>query len=275
MHAYSLLVTDIDGTLLDNHGRLPPENIAALRQWVDSGRSLALATGRSWAIAQPIAQAIDRQLFLILQDGGLVMHAPSMRVLSHYNLPADVSAGAQAVFRAADMPVIGFGPLPDNQAQRLTVLPFGPLSAGMRQYLQAKAYRQATRHNGGPAAFSKLVALDSLARVEPVAARLTDALPQARVTTTEAVRLGAWFLEVGHPLASKLHGLHTLLAELNRPATQVIAIGDADNDTDILREAGLGVAMGNASARVRRAADRVIGLNAEAGVAAFLRQVMS
>ena len=44
-------------------------------------------------------------------------------------------------------------------------------------------------------------------------------------------------------------------------ARAVVAVGDADNDLPMLEAAGLGVAMGNATAAAKRVASRVIGSN--------------
>ena len=54
---------------------------------------------------------------------------------------------------------------------------------------------------------------------------------------------------------------------LGIPREQVVAIGDQENDLPMIAWAGLGLAMGNAIAAVREAADAVIPPVEEAGVA--------
>ena len=49
--------------------------------------------------------------------------------------------------------------------------------------------------------------------------------------------------------------------ELGVPPENVIAIGDGDNDVEMVAEAGLGLAMGNACARLKARADRVVSTN--------------
>ena len=51
-----------------------------------------------------------------------------------------------------------------------------------------------------------------------------------------------------------------------------MAIGDAPNDVELLDYAGLGVAMGNASAAIKQLADKVTLTNDMAGVAYAIRQ---
>jgi hydroxymethylpyrimidine pyrophosphatase-like HAD family hydrolase len=67
---------------------------------------------------------------------------------------------------------------------------------------------------------------------------------------------------------SKLTAAHQVaghygLLDLSR----VAMAGDGDNDLDLIRAAGLGIAMGNAPGHVRAAADRVVGHVDEAGLA--------
>lgn len=274
MHTYSLLVTDIDGTLLDGNGRLPPENVRALQQWVDGGRFLALATGRNITLTRAIAQAINRPMHLVLQDGGLVAQHPSMRVLAHHNLAVDAARAAHTIFQQEFLSVMAFDPLPDGQ--HFTVCQNGPLSAGFEAYLGPKS-KQIRCGNGQDSiseAPSKIISIDGHHKSETVYHRLKTEVPQARVMKTEAVRLDSWFVEVGSPFASKAQGLHTLLRHLNLTLTDVIAVGDAENDVEMLRIAGLGVAMGNASDRVKDAADQVIQSNIGAGLAQFLNSAL-
>lgn len=63
-------------------------------------------------------------------------------------------------------------------------------------------------------------------------------------------------------------GVETLLTHLGVDAARVVAVGDGENDADMLRLVGCGVAMGNAVEAARRAADHVLGrTNDQDGVA--------
>lgn len=267
-----LLVSDVDGTLLDAQGQLPPETRAALQRWVDAGQWLAFATGRNARITLPLAAAIDRPMFLVLQDGCLIRSFPDESVLVYHNLPSDVLAAALAHFHQAGMAVMVFDPLPDGLSFCLAdaIAP----SPGLARYLAR--HRGQYRGSSGPiSAASKLVTLDTAARTAAMAAELQAALPTARILRTEAVRLDAWFLEVGPAAGSKRQALEALLAHLNLQAADVIAVGDAENDIEMLRLAGLGVAMGNASPRVKAAADRVIASNHNGGLAHFVNEYLA
>ena len=76
----------------------------------------------------------------------------------------------------------------------------------------------------------------------------------------------AW-LDLAPQGVSKASGLEAVCARLGVAAEDVLAIGDGRNDVEMLRWASRGVAMGQAPAEVRRAADAVTGTVHEDGAA--------
>ena len=61
---------------------------------------------------------------------------------------------------------------------------------------------------------------------------------------------------------------------LFRSPEEIIAFGDAENDIDMLRFAGLGVAVANSPENVKRHADRIAPANTEEGVAQVLEEIL-
>lgn len=66
---------------------------------------------------------------------------------------------------------------------------------------------------------------------------------------------------------SKGNGLKKLLAYMNIPFENVLAIGDGENDIEMIQMAGIGVAMGNAIPKLKEVANYVAASNDEDGVA--------
>jgi Cof subfamily protein (haloacid dehalogenase superfamily) len=81
-------------------------------------------------------------------------------------------------------------------------------------------------------------------------------------------------LEVLHPSVSKWQALHQFASQQGIAASQIIAIGDDANDLEMIRHAGLGIAMGNAVDAVKAVADYITLSNAEEGLAHALRHVL-
>ncbi|MBE6469255.1 MAG: Cof-type HAD-IIB family hydrolase [Coriobacteriaceae bacterium] len=79
-------------------------------------------------------------------------------------------------------------------------------------------------------------------------------------------------IEVMEAGVSKGAAMTWLCRELGMDAADAVAFGDNFNDIEMLRAAGLGVAMANAEPEVREAADTVCASNDEDGVAAVMME---
>lgn len=79
-------------------------------------------------------------------------------------------------------------------------------------------------------------------------------------------------LEINNPTANKGDGLRHLCEHLGIADQEVMAIGDSNNDMEMLKYAGLSVAMDNANANVKKAADYVTADNDHLGVVQALDQ---
>ena len=99
---------------------------------------------------------------------------------------------------------------------------------------------------------------------------LPERWPQLAVTSSVPFNI-----EINSARATKGRALESLCALLGIDPADTLAFGDGTNDVSLLRAAGCGVAMANASAEVRAAADRVTLSNNESGVAAVIEEFLS
>ncbi len=89
--------------------------------------------------------------------------------------------------------------------------------------------------------------------------------------TCRAMRTdGGSLIQINAADSTKIDTLHQVVAEMGMTMADVIAFGDDVSDEEMIREAGMGVAMGNAPAQVQRAADCVAPTCDEDGVATIL-----
>ncbi|CAM9280514.1 unnamed protein product [Pylaiella littoralis] len=116
----------------------------------------------------------------------------------------------------------------------------------------------------------KLILMDkkeAIDRVRPDVERLVG----ERATFTQAL---PDMLEVLPPGASKGHGVEVLLKHLGIDPQHLMALGDAENDVEMLRLAGVGVCVGNASPPAKAAARYVAPTNADDGSAVAMEQLL-
>jgi hypothetical protein len=94
--------------------------------------------------------------------------------------------------------------------------------------------------------------------------------------TVSATRSQKYYLDITHPTANKGEGIIMLSELLDIPTSQIVTIGDMENDVYMFRKSGISIAMGNATPAVQAQAQFVTTTNEEEGFAnAMNRYVLS
>lgn len=264
---YRLVVLDVDGTLLDSQHQLPERVSAMIRATQQHGIAVALATGKMLVAVRPLIDEMNLRGPQITLNGAALVRAETGEPLVYTPLrPEDRQFVIETVRSVApDVLITHFALdrifLDQPGHPLLPIL----LSYGEKDPLSVSSL---LTDDVPPAAKILLVGTrDQLAYIRHVVTPILS--PRVNITTTSPD-----FLEFFDPGAGKGHGLAALLAELRVPHDAVITIGDGENDIPMFAQAGLAVAMGNATAAVQEAASIVIGSNDDAGVAAFLEELL-
>ncbi|MCL4544364.1 MAG: Cof-type HAD-IIB family hydrolase [Chloroflexi bacterium] len=266
-----LLVLDVDGTLLDPNDRITPATQAAVHAAASAGCVVTLATGRRFRAAQPIARTLGLTLPILVQNGALIKHSKSGEVLYHRHLPlVGAHTAITTLWKAGFQPIIFENAFTGERIYSGPSAYDNEVTAPYLLRYQDLLIRRATLEELLPeAAPLEVSVIDSVERME----RLPDQLAIAGLRTLFTVlRNGNAFLEVLAENCSKATALSALAAHFDVPIEQTMAVGDNLNDLELLRCAGIGVAMGNAPASVREAARFVTLSNDADGVAHAIEQ---
>ena len=262
MRPFRLLALDLDGTVL-GPSLLPSERTrAAIRAARDRGVLVVIATGRMYQSTVRHVRALDLPGPLICYQGADVREMPGPdgrpgALLRHLTLPASVAREAVAWAREH-----GLGPHV-NTDDRL-IMEVGD--------------READEYELGSSVIPNLVPDLMAAITVPVTKVLAvgrPGLPEGLLAAGRERFAGRAEVTVSHPQylefmapgAHKGAALTWLAARLRIPMAETMAIGDQHNDLEMLRSAGIGVAMGGAPAAVVAAADRVTAPVEEDGAA--------
>lgn len=252
-----LIAADLDGTLMGASLRVSPRVRAVLQRVRKKGVLFTIATGRSFSETLPFASQVDITAPLICCQGGYIRSLGSPYPLYEAIMPLELAQEAIRLSRGAswhlhiylDDVVYSEHPLGREQL-------YERLGMQVRHVPDLLALLRRP-----PAKF--LIMTD-----EPEeAARLDEELGASFAGRLSIVRSYPTFVEGSPQGVSKAQGLAWLAAHLKIPPQAVMAIGDQDNDADMLDWAGLAVAMGNASPGVKAVADHVAPPVEEDGVA--------
>lgn len=255
-----LLALDLDGTLMRSDNTLSPANARAVARARDAGWRVVLATGKPpWAIAH-LAERLDLAGPHVVANGAAVWSADEgTRTLAEIPRPDALRALAFAARRERPRAVSG---------------PHGVFCErhwGVAEVAAAMAEVGEEPPSVVEAALEAEPTLWKVITVWPAGAGAPSA---PALTTARWVRTARPFYEAVPAAATKASGLRRLAAAWGVPRQAVVAIGDSDNDLELLRWAGLGIAMGQAPAHVRAAADRVTAANDEDGVAQAVTELL-
>lgn len=243
-----LIVLDLDGTLISHANDSPATGVWKRRVSLFARLNyyrvpLTVATGRAYAGARRLAEIVSPQKTIpfilyngsavIAGDGTLIAHTAiedgAVRNLTEavkqsggsaltYWLRADFSGqleGEWSVFA-------GHGLVPEREFNGLTVVTSDQVPPG-----------------------ASCVAALLWAEDGDVRARLHAAVCQ--IAGLSVTASGSKFIEVRPAGATKALGLAALLRNMKIEAAQVMAIGDNDNDVELLASVGIGICVANAS----------------------------
>jgi 5-amino-6-(5-phospho-D-ribitylamino)uracil phosphatase len=235
-----LVASDVDGTLLDHHGVLPPPRAAAVRALTAAGVPLVLATGKLWTSVRWLIDDLALAGPHVACNGSVVFDAEG-RILHTTLLDGAVVDEVTAVLRARRIPHAVY--LEDGTLVTDAVVAAHDVLPVLGEPLPIVGQRDGRG------------VLKVLAILPPDA---EDGLRSLAGDVAHVQRTGPRFLEWNAAGADKATGLATVCALLGIPLSDVLAVGDAENDVPMLHAAGLGVAVSDASPTARAAADRTL-----------------
>jgi Cof subfamily protein (haloacid dehalogenase superfamily) len=262
MTAIRLLALDLDGTVLTPDLQISERTRGAVGAVQARGVLVILATGRMYRSTLRYALTLDLPGPLVCYQGGYIREMPAAdgspgELLMHRQMPAEAARtavtwsrqrGLDPHINIGDRLLVGRGPDDSPDYERM---------AGV-----------------GPEYVSDLLdAIDG--PVTKVLAVGPPGLPRGLLEASRRAFDGRLEVTVSHPEylefmplgVTKASGVAFVAERSGVPMSAVMAIGDQSNDLEMLRDVGLGVAMGDAPSEVKAAADEVTGSVDDDGVA--------
>lgn len=275
---YDLLAIDLDGTLLNSNHSVSPENRAALHRAHEAGLHIVLCTGRAYVETLPVVHEIGLDLnATITVFGAVITDVDSGRTLERSPVPRETSREVLAWLQERGYTVLW---LIDRDQAGFD----GYVVSGPRRHSAVDGYMQLSpcemesvaRLPDQASDPLRISIIDDRPVLEPVSAELEAAF--AGRLTHNVLVAPTWNLtviEAFAPQVNKWYGLQKLCERWRIDPARTVAVGDDVNDIEMIRHAGLGVAMANARDSVKAVADRLTTGHNEAGVARLIDELLS
>ncbi|WP_286165157.1 Cof-type HAD-IIB family hydrolase [Arthrobacter sp. TPD3018] len=257
MKPIALVVSDIDGTLVDKQKKLTAATTAAVSRLEDAGVGFTVISARPISGILPIVETLGLDGPMAAFNGGILFKRDGT-ITEHHVIDEAVARGVMAI--AADSPVDLWVFADDRW--------YASTDQGEHVAHERLASNQApivTNDFG-----DLLTRADKITFVSddaPMLSDLADRCKAAHGDDATIVQSQVYYLDVTALAANKGDGLVALAAAFDQPLDAIAALGDQFNDVPMLERAGLSIAMGNAPDPVKARADHVTTANDADGVA--------
>ena len=268
---YRMVVTDLDGTLLNNKKQVSEGNRKAIQKLKDQDVKFVMATGRSDVMTRAYTKKIDNADIVIGCDGAIIRNIRTGEILYENHISSETCHKAFKICQKYGLDYYVFAKdelvSDDPQNERFLLhqkfnenvledeqIPMQVVE-DLDQYVKDHiVYKIVASHND----------TNYLDEVAKVVKKETDA---------DAIRSGKRVLAIKARGVSKAEAIKKLAQALDISIKDIVAFGDEVNDIEMLRLVGLGIAMENAGDVVKEAADQVAGNNEMDGVGKELDKI--
>lgn len=261
-----LIVSDLDGTLIDSKQKISKKNQRAISTYIENSGYFAVATGRSEINVKPFIENININCSCILYNGAMIYDFDKMKYVrcaflkNSYLL--EPLKEMMSLYRNLCVQIFTQGKMfivsgEDN---------IDPLVISENQPYTAASIDDLAEEN-----WIKVIFNDTNQALRSIQQFLTDRIAPGIIksvfSTSTYLELLAYGVSKGSALLELMH-----IMKLRRE--KVIAIGDYCNDIEMIRVAGLGVATANAHDLLKKAASVTTVSNDEHAVYNLINKII-
>ena len=263
MENIKLILTDIDGTLLDSNKNCPLENIEAIKLARKQGIIYGFASGRPALNMLPMIDkwGLTNEVDVIMgSNGGEIYYVKEERLEKVCSLSPSRMIEFESKTRDLDVSTcfyegmtLNTNKLTDTYIMRCEEMDFNQRVIDYATYIQTD--------------YPKMLVINPRGKQEEV----LESLKALKIDNLNYVPSSPILIEVIDKHLSKAKGIEEMMQHYHLEHDQILCFGDADNDYEMLK-AFNGVAMANASIKTMSVAKYKTVSNDEAGVGKFIKE---
>ena len=274
---FRMIAIDLDGTLLAPDGKVTQRTKAAIHQCLSAGIFICFATGRNWTESKAVLDTVSHHDHAVFAGGAIVIDTKQEAILHRQMVDPQLAREVCKVLEDAGHAVLA---LQETSAAGVDYLVSDEIPENAETLQWMSATNAKVHHVSGLSRHAhehtlRLGIVAEPAECEKVGAKLIEQFGERillqRIFVPSA---GVEVLEIFDPAVNKWEGIQHVARRHGIEPDEIIAIGDDVNDLPMLKQAGLGVAMGNARPEIQAAAKKVIKPNHEDGLAQFLEELI-
>lgn len=255
-----LVVSDIDGTLLNSSHEITDKTKKIVKKLDEKGIEVALASARAPKAMDYLAHQLALQTPLVCFNGALIVQKEQDQLNTLYSLALE-QRDALLLYQTirAKFPDVCFNVYSNHHwfveqedfwtKQEAAISQVTPEVISLEKYLKENYPVHKVLCMGAPSEIDRLqVEIESL-----------------NITGVAVNKSKDTYLEIVQQQVSKLTALRFLTKQRALSLSNTLAIGDNYNDMPMIQHAGIGIAMGNSPREVKQVADLVAPANDQNG----------
>lgn len=271
---YKLIAFDLDGTLLDDNKKIPKENLEIINKLIKDGFEIVIATGRRYWSAKELTKEIEGPITIIANNGNIVRSSKNDELIAAKYLDLESYKLIIEEGRKRDLhPIVHI----DDYDKGIDLIveanrEYDDYIKKANRYMEVDSYLDIKNPN-----ILVVVYADSKEKLYPFYEYIKSNYPNSyNIHIMENLKLVESMVEIMNPLGSKWITLKEYAESLNIKEEEIIAIGDDNNDIEMVKNAGFGIAMKNGSSGVKEVAKMITeNDNNNSGVAYALKRVLN
>ena len=253
-----LVVSDLDGTLLNQKSEISDETREIVRKLIENGVDFAIATGRSIGSARVFKERIGHDIYLICNNGANI-YDKNEEVIFERIMESDIVEKLIKYFREKNVTYNGFykKDLFTDEGTEEAVL---TIEKGFNLVRLKEAVEFPV--------MTKMIVKDD----PEVIVKLRDDMKEIFSDIVDITISQPRCLDIVHKECSKGKGIKMISQKLNIPLDEIMAFGDGENDFDMMQAVGHPVVMENGLETLKAKIKNKAPKNIDNGVAEYLKK---
>ena len=289
---YKLVAIDLDGTLLDSYGQISENNKNAVKDAVNKGTKVVIASGRGVMSVKNFANEIGANEYAVCGNGAVVYDFKQESIIYDKFLSQKkvlqlikICEENSIYYNVYTNDVIVTKSLNYNLLYYQNENLKNPEEKRIKMYITEDIYNYVENYTGND--FLKITICDSDELVFKSIINKLKSIKQVDILEvshmskkmikhgSQEIEIAYFYTEITNENANKWTAIEKLIEHLGIQKEEVVAIGDNINDEPMIRNAGLGVAMGNASPYIKSIAEKIVADNNSSGVAEAIKAILN
>ena len=288
---YKLIAIDLDGTLLNSYGEISKQDKHAIKEAIQKGIKVILASGRTFSAIENYAQDLGATEYVVSGNGATIYDIQKNEIIYnkcltkakvlkianiceensvYYNVYADKSIIANSLNYNTLFYHCENLRKPEEKRTAIDIVENVPKYING---LNNEEFLKITVCDKDKSIFIGII--NKLKQIKNV--EILDVSHMSRKTIkygTEEREIEYYYTEISNENVNKWSAIEYLIEKIGIDKSEVVAIGDNVNDKEMIQNAGLGIAMGNSFSELKGIADIVVTDNNSGGIAEAIYKII-